>query len=73
VAKQSIAASFLVDRAFGLYQNLFAASVLSVALRLTAFLGSTYLWEEAFSQMKIIKSRYRNINFAVGRLMKNTF
>jgi hypothetical protein len=30
----------------------------SVALLLTAFFGSTYLCEAAFSQMKIIKSRY---------------
>lgn len=34
--------------------------VRSIALRLTAFFGSTYLCEEAFSQMKIIKSRYRS-------------
>jgi hypothetical protein len=32
----------------------------SIALRLTAFFGSTYLCEAAFSQMKIIKSRYRS-------------
>lgn len=30
-----------------------------VALHITAFFGSTYLCESAFSQMKIIKSRYR--------------
>jgi hypothetical protein len=29
-------------------------------LRLTEIFGSTYLDEEALSQMKIIKSRYRN-------------
>ena len=40
VTKQSIAATF------GLYHNLLAASVLSIALRLTAFLESTYLFEE---------------------------
>jgi hypothetical protein len=51
----SIAAAF-----FGLHQNLFAASVRSLALRLTAFFGSTYLCEEAFFQMKILKSRYRS-------------
>jgi len=39
---------------FRLYQNLFAASVLSVALRLTEFFGLPYLCEEAFSQKKII-------------------
>jgi len=39
----------------GVYQNLLANSVLSVALRLTAFFGSTYLCEEAFSPTKIIK------------------
>lgn len=32
----------------------------SVALHLTAFFGSTYLCESAFSQMKRIKSRYRS-------------
>jgi hypothetical protein len=36
---------------FGLYQNLFAASVQSIALRPEAFFGSTYICEEAFSQM----------------------
>ena len=52
VAKQSIAASCLpMVAAFGLYQNLFAASVGSVTLRLTAFFRSTYLCEEAYSQM----------------------
>ena len=45
---------------FGLYQNLFAASVQSVAVRLTGFFGSTYLCKETFSQIKIIKSSYRN-------------
>jgi len=40
---------------FGLYKNLFSASVRSIALRLTAFFGSTHLCEEAFSQVKIIK------------------
>ena len=37
----------------GLYQNLSAASVQSIALRLTTLFGSTYLCEEAFSQTKI--------------------
>lgn len=32
----------------------------SIALRLTAFFGSTYLCEAAFSQMKVIKSKYRS-------------
>jgi hypothetical protein len=32
----------------------------SIALLLRAFFGSTYLCEAAFSQMKIIKSRYRS-------------
>ena len=36
--------------------SLFAASVRSTAVRLTAFFWSTYLCEEALSQMKIIKS-----------------
>jgi len=31
-----------------------------MALRLTRFFGSTYLCEEALSQIKITKSRYRN-------------
>ena len=37
----------------------FAASARSTALRLTAFFGLPYLCEEAFSQVKITKSRYR--------------
>jgi hypothetical protein len=51
-----------VDRGqlFGLYQTISAASVRSIDLRLAAFLGSTYLCEKAFYQMKIIKSRYRS-------------
>jgi hypothetical protein len=40
---------------FGLYQNLFSASVRSIALRLTAFFVSTHVYEEAFSHIKIIK------------------
>jgi hypothetical protein len=62
VVKQSIAASFSVDRSrvFGPYKNLFAALVRSVAHRFTAFFGSTYVCEEAFSQTKIIKSGYRS-------------
>jgi hypothetical protein len=43
---------------FGVYQNLFAASVPSIAICLTAFFGSTYLCKDSFSQTKIIKSRY---------------
>lgn len=31
-----------------------------IALHLTAMFGSTYLCESAFSEMKIIKSKYRN-------------
>ena len=31
-----------------------------VALQLTGLFGSTYLCESAFSEMKIIKSKYRN-------------
>jgi hypothetical protein len=31
-----------------------------MALLLRRFFGSTYLCEEALSQMKIIKTRYRN-------------
>ena len=54
VAIQSIVA------AMGLSQNKSAASVRSMDLRLTGFFGSTYLCEEALSQKKIIKSRYRN-------------
>jgi hypothetical protein len=34
---------------FGIAQKLFAASVLTVAFRLTAFFGLTYFFEEAFS------------------------
>jgi hypothetical protein len=61
VAKQSSGQLFGRSRSlFGLYQNLFSASVQTVALRLTVFLGPTYLCEEAFSQTKIIKSRYRS-------------
>jgi hypothetical protein len=54
MAKQSIAALF------GLYRNLFATLMRSVALCVTAFFRSAYLCEEAFSQVKIIKSRYRS-------------
>jgi len=43
---------------FDLYQNLFATSVLSIALHWTEFFGSAYLREEASSQTNIIKSRY---------------
>jgi len=43
----------------GLQPNLTVASVRSTALRLTQYFGSAYLCEEAFSHMKIIKSRYR--------------
>jgi hypothetical protein len=39
---------------FGLCQNLFVASVRSTPVPLTAFFGSTYLREEAFSQMKTV-------------------
>jgi hypothetical protein len=56
--------SHLFDRSrplFGIYQNLFAASVQSIALRLTVFFGSPYLYEEAFSQMKTIKSIYGSL------------
>jgi hypothetical protein len=42
----------------GFYQNVFAASVRSVDLRLTAFFESTYFCKEVFSQTNIIKSRY---------------
>jgi hypothetical protein len=44
---------------FGLYGNVFAASIRSTALRLTAFFGSALLCEEALSQIKIIQTRYR--------------
>jgi hypothetical protein len=44
---------------FVLHQNLFATSVRSIALRLAAFFLSTYLCEDAVSQMKIFRSRYR--------------
>jgi hypothetical protein len=43
---------------FGLYQNVFATSVLPTALRWTEYFGSAYLGEEASSELKIIKSRY---------------
>jgi len=45
VTKQSIAAAFWV-------LSKFVASVRPTAVPLTAFFGSTYLREEAFSQMK---------------------
>jgi len=45
---------------FGLSQKLFTASRQSIVLCLTVFFGSTYLGEEDFSQIKVIKSRYRN-------------
>jgi len=40
---------------FGLHQNLVATSVRSTALNSTPFFVSTYLCEEVFFQMKIIK------------------
>ena len=49
-----------IEAAFWSLSKLFAASVRSIALRLTAFSGSTCLCEEAFSHMTIIKSRYRS-------------
>jgi len=60
MAEHSMAVSFFGRSRplFGLYPNLFAASVRSKALRLTAVFGSTYLCQEAFSQMTIIKLRY---------------
>jgi hypothetical protein len=45
---------------FGVSQKLFTASGQSIVLCLTVLFGSTYLGEEDFSQIKIIKSRYRN-------------
>jgi hypothetical protein len=46
---------------FGRYKNLFAASLRSVALRLTAFLDQhPSAKKTALSKMKIIKSRYRS-------------
>jgi len=45
---------------FGLCQTLFTASVRSTAVRLTTFFGSTYLCEEAFCQLSVIKTRYRS-------------
>ena len=55
--RNSIAAScFSLSRPlFGVCQHLLASSIRSVALRLTGAFGSTYLCEEAFSQMEIIK------------------
>jgi hypothetical protein len=47
-------------RFFGLYQNLFSALVRSLAHRLEAFFGLVCLGKEAFSQLMIIKSRYRS-------------
>jgi len=41
---------------FGLYLNIFATSLRSTAVRLTEFFGSTYFYQEALSQMKVIKS-----------------
>ena len=37
----------------GRYQTLFANSVRSIVVRLTAFLGSTYLCEDALSHTKL--------------------
>ena len=53
MAEHSMAVSFFGRSRpfFGLYPNLFAASVRSVALPWTAVFGSTYLCEEAFSHM----------------------
>ena len=55
VAKQSHLGLF-----FGLYQNLFAASVRSIAFRLTAVVWINVPCEEAFPQLKINKSRHQN-------------
>ena len=44
-----------IAAAFGIYRKLCAASVLTVAFRLTAFFGLTCFFEEDFSQMKVIK------------------
>jgi len=46
---------------YGLYQNLFATSVRSKCLCWTALFGSTYLCEESFSRVKMIKSRYEAV------------
>jgi len=46
---------------FGLCQNVFSLPVRSIARRLTASIGPTYLCEQTFSQMTIITSRYWNI------------
>jgi hypothetical protein len=61
VAKQSMAASRLVDRGRCLVsiRIYLPPQCDQRALRLTAFSGLTYLCEEAFCQMKIIKSGYR--------------
>lgn len=62
VVKQLIAVYQLIGWSpplFGLFQKLFAALGQSVALGDSIF-GLTYICEEAFSQVKVIKSRYRN-------------
>jgi len=45
---------------FGLCHNLFATLVRTIGISLAELFGSAHLCEEAFCQMKIIKSRYRN-------------
>ena len=54
VAKRSTAATFWSLPKF------ISTSVWSVALHVTAVFGSTYLFEEAFSQVKILKWRYQS-------------
>uniref|UniRef100_H2Z397 HAT C-terminal dimerisation domain-containing protein n=1 Tax=Ciona savignyi TaxID=51511 RepID=H2Z397_CIOSA len=54
----------LKSRAHGQFWNLFTEekypNIRKCAISLTAFFGSTYLCESAFSYMKIIKSKYRS-------------
>jgi hypothetical protein len=58
---QSVVFSCSVDRSRILFsiKILFAASELTLAVRLTALFWSTNLCEKAFNQSKIIKSKYR--------------
>jgi hypothetical protein len=49
-----MATAFWSSKIFLVFQNLFGASVRSVALRLIEFFGSAYPCEKALSQLKIL-------------------
>jgi len=61
VAKTSITMYQSIAAAFWSLSNVISCSVRSVAHRLTALFGSTYLSEEAFSHMKINRSSYQSL------------